>query len=240
MARDFNGSSDKTGHGLAAEQNNLTTWSFGGWFYLDSNAQYKRIVQKGSAWPNADWDLEFDDGWGMVFTNIHWSTNSGAWSIPKPATGAWTHILVTYDMGSTANDPAIYVNGASQTVTERGTPSGTAPANSQSTLYLGSDSGNGQYYDGRMAEFAMWNRVLTAAEADIIGAKKYSPLFVSNGLVMYVPLIGRTSPELELINGANGTLTGTSVIEHPSIIYPYGDPIGIKLPNLKETKKYVR
>ena len=222
MARDFDGTDDKTVHTLVAEQYGLTTYSYAGWFYFDSNSQYRRLFQKGNAYPNLDHDVEFDDGYGMIFIDRNWGTTDGAWSITKPSTGAWTHICITYDAGATTNDPTMYVNGVSQTVTERSTPAGTFTAGTQTNFYLGTDSGAGQYHDGKIAEFAMWNRVLTSAEVTTLGAKAFSPLFVSNGLVMYLPLIGRTSPEIELINGASGTLTGTTNANHPRIIYPTG------------------
>jgi hypothetical protein len=57
----------------------------------------------------------------------------------------------------------------------------------------------------------------------------YSPLFVRpQSLVAYWPLIGRNSPELELIGGQGGTLTGTTQAEHPRIIRPKRrQPFGI-------------
>jgi len=218
MARDFDGSNDDIDLTLAASQVGLTTRSVAGWFYFDSVAQYRRIMQNGNAWPNLDWDWEFDDGFGLVFADHGWSTGTGSWSISKPSTGSWVHLCYTYDAGSTGNNPVIYKDGASQSITERETPSGTY-SYSQTNFYLGSDSGSGQYHDGRMAEIAIWDRVLTSGEVAILG-DAYSPLFIPNGLVLYLPLMGRTSPEIELIGGSNGTLTETSAISHPRIIYP--------------------
>ncbi len=106
--------------------------------------------------------MEFDDSWGYVFVDAHNSTD-GKWSIAKPTTGSWHHIGVTFDGSSTANNPLIYLNGASQAVTERSTPAGSSNA-PDGTVTIGQATGGGQNFDGRMAEFAWWDRILTANE----------------------------------------------------------------------------
>lgn len=226
MARDLDGSSNYISYSLNTEQNNLTTFSFAGWFYFDSNSQYRRLVQKGPAYPDMDWDLEWDDSWGLVFQYGKWSTASGAWSITKPGTGAWAHIAVTYDGGSTTNDPQIYVNGIAASVTERNTPSGTY-SNAQSGFYLGTDSGAGEYHDGRLAEVAMWDVLLSAAEVALLG-DGFAPSFIGRGLVWYAPLVRSTG---DIVGSGSATLSGTTVISHPRIIYP-AKPLSIISPSV--------
>jgi len=76
------------------------------------------------------------------------------------------------------------------------------------------------HYNGSIAEAAMWNRVLTSAERQIL-ADRYSPLFIPSGLLWYTPLMGRADPEPELILGISTTLTNTpTTSNHPAIIYP--------------------
>ncbi|MBU0544601.1 MAG: LamG domain-containing protein, partial [Proteobacteria bacterium] len=50
-----------------------------------------------------------------------WNTSSAIVPINK-----WTHLAITYDDSSTANDPIIYVNGSSIALTESTAPSGAA------------------------------------------------------------------------------------------------------------------
>ena len=216
MARDFNGTSNYGSLTLNTAQKALTTHTIAWWEYLDSNAQYKRPYDFDST--THDYRMEFDNGWGYVFV-IGWSTNDGKWSIAKPTTGAWHHIAITYNGGATTNDPIIYKDGVSQTITERVAPTGTLQLPTGSG-WIGSDDGTGEFFDGRLAEFAIWNRILTAGEIAALG-KGFSPLTNPVGLVLYLPLIGTASPEIELIGGSNLTLTNAPTnIAHPRIIYP--------------------
>lgn len=215
MAYDLNGSNQAISYTLNANQTSLTQISIAAWLYPDSVSQYKRHFHLGAGYPNGNLLVQMDDGWGWVF-GAKRSTTDGAWSIPKPSTGAWLNHIVTYDWSSTANDPVIYINGASQSITERSTPNGT-PVNTSTALYLGSEANGGQYWDGRIAEVAIWNRILTTDEATAIG-KGFSPSFFKNGLVFYTPLVRSAN---DLIYGLSGSLANSpSVISHPRIIYP--------------------
>lgn len=217
MARDFNGSSDIT-YTLASGQvgNTAESWSF--WLYPDSVNQYKRPIHVGGTGSNRDRSFEMDNGWGFVF-NFNFSSSGGAWSVSKPSTGSWQNYVVTFDGSSTSNDPIIYKDGVSQSVTERVGPSGTLRS-SRTDLTIGSEVSSGQYWDGGIAEIAKWNRVLTAGEAAALG-KGFAPAFFKNGLLLYLPLIGRISNEPDLRFGVTGSVDGgVTAIGHPRIIYP--------------------
>lgn len=217
MARDFNGSNQYGTLTLNTAQKAITTGlTMAWWEYLDSNAQYKRPYHMAAG--GFAWRMEFDDGWGYVFVATQ-NSSDGKWSISKPATGSLHHMCITYDGSSTANDPLIYKDGVSQTVTERNTPSGTILA-PDGTLTIGQATGGGQNFDGRMSEFAMWGRVLGAAEVAGL-AKGFSPAFFKRSLLTYIPMIGNASPELEMIAGSNMTLSNSPAkADHPRIIYP--------------------
>jgi len=131
----------------------------------DSVSQYKRVFHVGVT-ADRTHSIEFDDGWGYVF-NAGWSGGGGSWSITKPAVGDIDHFFWTYDWGSTANNPIIYKNGISQTVTVRGAPSGTAN-NDYTKLTIGSELSTSQYWDGRIYLVRMWRRVLTAGEVTLL------------------------------------------------------------------------
>lgn len=223
MARDFDGSGNEyITFALQAGQTSMDDISIGAWLYLDSNSQYKRHFQRDDSGASDGLKWEFDDGWGWVL-KTPWNTTDGAWSIAKPSTGAWVHGLVTYSWSATTNDPVMYVNGSAQGITERVTPAGTK-ANSGTNLTIGANPGGGAggvgSWDGRICEFAIWNRILTVGEALIL-SKAYSPRFIPNGLVFYSDLIGRNNPETDTMKSASGTITGTpDAIAHPRIIYP--------------------
>lgn len=216
MARDFNGSSDIS-YTLAASQTGHSQITVAAWVYPDSTAQYGRhFHQEGGAGFNMN--MEFDDGWGWVVGH-GWSTTDGKWSIAKPSTGAWVHIGHTYDWTSTTNDPIIYQNGVSQTITERVTPAGSA-VNSNTGFWIGSEAGASQFFDGRIAELAIWNRILTADEMAAL-ADGFAPSFFRRGLVFYTPLLGKLTNERDSILGTAGSVdAGVTAIAHPRIIYP--------------------
>ena len=69
-----------------------------------------------------------------------------------------------------------------------------------------------------IAEFAVWDAILTADEFAMLGADGFSPLLIRpQSLVEYVPLVrDNVSRKLSI-----GTLTGAAAQPHPRIIYPY-------------------
>lgn len=218
MAYDLNGSNQAISYTLNANQTSLNTITISYWVYSDTNGQYRRPFHLGPGYPNSQVTQEMDDGWGMVFVARR-TGDPGVWSITKPSNGAWYNYTVTYDNTSTSNDPIVYINGVAQTTTERVTPTGT-PNNNSTALYIGSEANTGQYWDGKIAELAMWNRILSAEEVAQIGAKAYSPLFVKRGLVFYENYIRGSK---EQVYGLSGTLANSpSVVDHPRIIYPTG------------------
>jgi hypothetical protein len=74
---------------------------------------------------------------------------------------------------------------------------------------------------GSIAEVAVWDATLDAAEMAALG-KRYSPFFIRPGnLLGYLPLIGRTSPEPDKMGVIPATLKGsTAAANHPRIIMP--------------------
>jgi hypothetical protein len=81
--------------------------------------------------------------------------------------------------------------------------------------------------DGLIAEAGMWNVALTDDEVAIL-AKGVSPQLVRPGnLVAYWPLIGRYSPEIDLVGGYNLTVDGAVVENHPRILYPSIQNLGM-------------
>ena len=215
MARDFNGTNTDYLTASSPVITSIPILSFSFWFYADSVSQYKNIISMEMG--SQDLRMEFDGGWGWVFAYPKGS-DACKWSIPTPSTGSWQNLVVTYDSTSDSNDAIFYIDGVSKTVTERNFPAGSF-VTTMSNIRLGGSQTLSQMWDGRLAEFGMWNRQLTAAEAAILG-KGFSPAFIRNGLTSYAPLIGRNSPENDLRYGSNFTVTGTSNTAHPRIIYP--------------------
>ncbi|MEK9207066.1 MAG: LamG-like jellyroll fold domain-containing protein, partial [Patescibacteria group bacterium] len=198
MAYDFDGTDDFVTVTKATPAVDLSVFSIAFWLWCDSTATVNRNVY----WSGGAWEFTFHSFLqthsggaqaGLLHFKTDWSTTHGSWSIATAPPGSWELHVITYDFSATTNYPVWYRNGASVTVTERNTPSGSSNAGQDSTnLRIGAGhDGTYERWDGRVAEFAWWNRILTAGEAAILG-KAYSPLFVPNGLVLYTPLVRAT------------------------------------------------
>lgn len=140
---------------------------------------------------------------------IDGATNQVAISGNSYTQNAWNHAFASFN----ATTERIRMNG------------GTAVSNAISTVtpitkttlggrYSGGVAGS--FFPGRVAEFAVWNAVLTSDE-EIALSKGYSPLLVRpDKLELYWPAV-RDGQDVML--GTSATLTGSpSVIEHPRIL----------------------
>ena len=213
MARDFDGTDDWLDFGDTTIMDGLTELSAGGWFFIDTTpaggSNVSVLRKDGTATPV---QLNGSDGkWNCVL----WSSGIKIFNGPTFATigtGAWVHLMATWTTGD--GDVDFYINGALSVTT-----AGTAASGLDLTanvLRFGATEGGGEDYNGRMAEIAFWNRELTAGEVALMGADSYCPLFVPRGLILYTPLVRELTNRV----GASPTANGTSVLEHPRVIYP--------------------
>lgn len=126
---------------------------------------------------------------------------------------------MTYNSGATTNDPGVYIDGASVTVTELFTPAGTLTASDNGGYTFGNRADGLRHINGRLAELAIWHGTILSAgnaaslynsgagaRADSIGV---TPTF-------YMKTCGTVSPEPNEIGGAStGTVTGALFQPHP-------------------------
>ena len=85
----------------------------------------------------------------------------GQWSVPFSANAQTQSLTVTYD-NLQPNDPTIYVDAVSQTLTEVGSPGGTAVSDASATKYIGNRADLARPYDGVLGEVRFSNSVLSA------------------------------------------------------------------------------
>lgn len=150
------------------------------------------------------------------------ATSYATWTTTAYTANAWYHACA-YAPDNAVGNWRVFLNAA-----------GGQDTGSEDTLNFISadrtgiganvDSSVSGYMSGVIAEAAIWNVVLTAAEIAIL-AKGYSPLLVRpQSLVGYWPLIGRCSPEIDLVGGYGMTLTsgdsGPVVAAHPRVLMP--------------------
>lgn len=134
---------------------------------------------------------------------------------PQPTISVWHPFIVRLDASSSANDPLMN-DEAAMTVTELSAPSGTGVLTAGSLCIGNRTAAQDRVWDGLLAEFARWNRLLTDDEVAALG-KGYSPMYFLNGLINYAPLIRNT---IDRITGEVLTVTGALVHPHPRMIYP--------------------
>jgi hypothetical protein len=76
-----------------------------------------------------------------------WNTPVGTVTL-----GTWHHVAVVYDKDSSANTPAIYLDGVAQTVTANPVAQGTLDADGANTLRMGNRANLDRSFDGSLDE----------------------------------------------------------------------------------------
>ncbi len=211
MARGFNttvgsGTTDKISSVLTAHG---TTRSWSIWANRRANANSEHWNK------NSIEALTASSTLGAVFKR---GLTSGTyeWRYTGPATGSWANIIVTYDSSTPTTAPIVYFNGVVQTVASTVTATGTANTNA-SVYDIGNIAASNRAFDGSLAEFAVWDRILTQAEATAIGTANKSARFIP-GLVEYIPLAGGATTSVIL---SAPTVVGTLSTTHPIIAFSH-------------------
>jgi concanavalin A-like lectin/glucanase superfamily protein len=210
MARQLPGSTDKITSTLTA---NNAQRSYSIWTYRigDGASNLGRIWHKGGSAAQLDTSHNNNATDNAYDYNRRFSVSNGIWRYPRPPANEWHHIAIAHDMSSDANDPSIWLDGFLQSPTEAQTPSGTVADNNTLPYCFGNrDDDGSRGWDGRLAEIAIWNRLLTASEA----------LGLANGNtpMRYVGLISYLSLRHESLTDffqAAATATGTTVAQDP-------------------------
>ena len=167
------------------------------------------------------------DGWWMgVGADGHVeatavSGNLGAYSQAESTTG--------YTLGTWHHGCSVFESSTSRTAYIDGGNSGTdtvsiTPAAAITGFSIGvarSGSGPLGYFNGLIAEVAVWDVALTPAEIASL-ARGVSPIFIRpENLFAYWPLIGRASPDLELINALSVSVVNSPPqADHCRVVYP--------------------
>lgn len=135
----------------------------------------------------------------------------------------WHHAAGVF---TAAADRAAFIDGGSKgTNTQSTTPAGL-DATAIGRLETSTPA---NHMSGMIAEAAVWDVALTDAEVAILAAG-YSPLFVRpENRIAYWPLLGRTSPEIDIIGRFEMTVTGAVVAAHPRVRYPFGSQAGMAI-----------
>jgi hypothetical protein len=147
-------------------------------------------------------------------------TSTGA-AVP---TGVWTWLVCVW---RAHNDRSLWVNTSETTNT-----SNLAPSNTPDELTIACNRSNTgtlqQFWNGEIAEAAMYDAGLGAADVAMLVAGA-SPLGVRAGnLVSYWPLLGRASPEIDLVGRFELSLVNSpTTADHPPVYAPTSIRVGV-------------
>lgn len=222
MARSFDGTNDSLQATVDLSAYNAIALSFR--LYWDAFANDDDLAMEFSANYNSNaGGFIVDPNSGDGSFGVGLSGNAGVSSVrfARPSGAAWHAYVINMDMGLVTNELAsVYVDGANQTITSRPSNFNNTANFGSYSLYAMSRAAASLFGAGRMADLAIYGGVnLSAGEADAL-ADVAPSLVRPEALVHYWPLMGRTSPEIDVVGGANFTVSGATVADHPRIIYP--------------------
>jgi len=207
MSRNFNGSSDKI---ITASNFSwpATSFSVSWWLYSTSwvgnqagcvsGAPSSGLIRCGFTGNSSI--IQSTTAVFQLVSTTSFNINSGTTLIYK---FVWNNIICVYD---TTNGAVLYVNGVS-TATNAAVGSINTTANNP--IWIGDDRGLNRLTAGNMADVAIWNVTLTAAEVSALALGARPHQIRRSALLAWWPLTGFSSPEPDLIARNSGNLTGT-------------------------------
>lgn len=170
---DVDGADDRIECGSDASIDDLTVKSISTWINPANFGELGagRIITKAATNSNG-FSLLVQEGAGTLERILFMQDFSGGlaqWATPNfsiSVSAGFIHIALIYDSSSTANDPIIYIQGVSQTITETVAPSGTVNSDAANDLWIGArnNGGTDREFNGLIDEMGLWDRALTAGE----------------------------------------------------------------------------
>lgn len=134
-----------------------------------------------------------------------WTGNNGVWRTTNDVFSVNTrnHLAITYDNSSPSNNPILYAQGNSVSVTTDSAPTGSRQIGTNSVVRIGAVRAGPASPKGFLASFLIYNRILSASEiADAYNSRLLIPTY--NGLVFASNLC---QPGTTVSDG--GTLSGS-------------------------------
>lgn len=173
----------------------------------NSNDEYSAGINYTGA---GRWELQIGNAAGTAVGAAYYGART-------EAAGSWYHVVMVYNGGASAGSRCqIYIDGVAKSITSV-TDANVTPGNTGSSLVLGRVNNTGSFYfDGRLADVALYNVALTSDEALALSEGYAPPMVRGRSLFFYDGL--RSTPR-DAINGIAGT-TSASYIDHPRVVLP--------------------
>jgi len=239
-ATTWDGVIGKTGDGTSK-------MTFATWVYYTGTGQsnFPRIFDFGKTTLTSDGGVRaYVNTAGKIQLRTQWDSNRGDWKTDDAVitSDTWHHVVITYDAGSTSNDPVFYIDGSSVDITEQETPAGTWGGIVTNDCFIGNqsvgsgdagsqDPGDKGWY-GKMAQFSVWSSILSSDEVSALYAASdgngvydvrggyVSSEIIDNGLIY--PYVTKDGTRVSL----NTLYTGSSY----EIDFEYGDVVSGSYP----------
>ena len=217
-ARLFNDAASEFLENTASAPVTAAPFTMACWGNSDSTTATQTAIQiqdKDAA--GARWNLEFDGtnpADELNFNIIAGGLGTSASTTTGYTANTWHHAAA---VEASATSHAVYIDGGNS----GSSSTSKAPAGADSiSVGRAGDSTPNNYFSGLLAEVAVWSVALSAGDvaqfADPVSALLVRP----ESLVFYCPIIGRYSPEIDVVGGLNLTVTGAVAGAHPRIFYP--------------------
>lgn len=214
MALTFDATDDKVTTSFSSHPSTKRTYSI--WTYFTAHGGVsRRLFDKRTS--GSQVELSYVD---TIGSNYYYerALSGGAvnWYFPRGADNTWAHYTIEYDESSPTTDIIVYKDGSLQTVIKALFGTGTVNTNTDAYTIGSRGVDNLRVFNGRLCEFAIWDRALALDEKLALG-KGFSPAFFLNGLKLYVPLVREA---IDLKNAAPTFSGSPAIADHPRIIYP--------------------
>jgi hypothetical protein len=160
--------------------------------------------------------LQLTTGKILATVGVNGLGTTDAVSTTAPTTGTWAHGAAVF---SASNARAAYLNGASKgTDTNSGTPTGADTTRISWNVV----SPGTQYFNGQIAEVAIWTAALNDAEIAALASGIAPPYIRPASLVGYWPIWGLHSPEIDLTaNNRQMTLNNAPAYANHAPVSPF-------------------
>lgn len=214
MALDFDGTTAYLAASVAPVTNEGFTLA--GWCWADatSGAHTVLALEDPGVSPNS-WSIGLNHSTtaARIFKRDATSDNVND-TTTSYSLGVWMHICGVF---AADNSRSILLNGGGKntgttTITESGPPTAVTIGARRGSTTL-------RFFDGKIAEVAIWNVALSDADVADLASGAAPDRIRSEALAAYWPLIGRRTNEIDMRGAAVLTATGSpSAYAHPRIL----------------------
>ena len=219
-ARGFKEStSDRVQSPASAAWDVLTAGSWSFWVYRTANMAGVLLQ-----FADAD-DGNVDSGWTIdsratnpntVQLNLVYGTsNLRARSTNSLTLDSWVHVGITWTGGALCAAVSIYFDGVVETNVCSNEGSGGRFGENMPLAIGNNNSGGSVSVAANMADFAIWDVELTAAEVSQLAGRALPTEVRGASLVYFNRLCGRQTPEPDAARASHGVVTGTAEVAHP-------------------------